>query len=271
MLVTHFLGEDMKKLAIVGAALTFAGTAYAADMPLKAPAPYVPVDTWTGFYIGGDIGYLGSRDTTAWNPLPSPVAFGANAQTGSNRISGAMGGVHGGYDWQFATSWVAGIEGDFSAVAAGSGTGNQLWIANPGGTAIPGTFTSTNTNLESLATVRGRLGYLLTPNLMAYGTGGGAWGRVEYSAQATNGLAGAALYNAQTAFTTNSNGWVAGGGIEWLVSGHWMLRAEYLHYHLTNAQNVTVAGPVNFPAFPSNFTWTAMNVDVGRVGLAYKF
>jgi outer membrane immunogenic protein len=254
--------------------LIISQSAFAADMPLKAPEPYTPADTWTGFYIGGDIGYLGTRDTTAFNPLPSPAVNGVLPQTGANRISGAMGGVHGGYDWQFATSWVAGIEGDYSAVAAGSGTGNQTLLITATGLGAPGSFTSMSTNLESLATVRGRLGYLITPSLMAYGTGGGAWGRVEYSAQTNNGFPSpvtVALYNAQTSFNTNSNGWVAGGGLEWLVTGHWMLRAEYLRYHLSSAQNVTVPGPVNFPALPSNYTWSAMNVDVGRVGLAYKF
>ena len=52
--------------------------ALAADMAVKAPPPPVaaPTYSWTGFYIGGDIGGLQTSNTATWNPLPSPIAFG---------------------------------------------------------------------------------------------------------------------------------------------------------------------------------------------------
>jgi outer membrane immunogenic protein len=261
----------MKKFGIAAVALAFSGSAYAADMPLKAPAPYVPATTWTGFYIGGDVGVDRLHETGTWNPLPNPVAFVANGQSGSTGGTGAVGGFHAGYNWQFATSWVAGIEGDYTW-ASGGGSSSQPWV-NPGTgtvTAI-GSFTNMQSVVQSLSTARVRLGYLLMPNLLAYGTGGGAWGRIQDSASNSNGTAGPPNYNAPVALTTSSSGWAAGGGLEWMLDSHWLIRAEYLRYHLASAQNVVTAGPPGFPTFPSNYVWSASNIDVVRAGLSYKF
>ncbi len=104
---------------------------------------------------------------------------------------------------------------------------------------------------------------------MLYGTGGVAWANVEHSANTFNGFGATgnttvASYNAPVNFSTTSSGWVAGVGIEWLISNNnanifwnnWTLRTEWLHYHLGDAQNVTM-GALNFPANPSNYTWSA--------------
>jgi outer membrane immunogenic protein len=261
----------MRKFGIAAIALAFTGSAYAADMPIyvKAP-PYVPAATWTGFYIGADAGVARLHETGTWNPLPNPAAFGAFGQSGSTGGTGAVGGFHAGYNWQFATSWVAGIEGDYTW-ASGGGSSSQPWV-NPaaGAVILPGSFTNMQSALQSLSTARVRLGYLLMPNLLAYGTGGGAWGRIQDSASNSN-APNPAPYNAPVALTTSSSGWVAGGGLEWMLDSHWVIRAEYLRYHLASAQNVTTAGPPGFVAFPSNYVWSASNIDVGRVGLSYKF
>ncbi len=114
---------------------------------------------------------------------------------------------------------------------------------------------------------------------MLYGTGGIAWENVHYSANAFNGDAGGAgTYNANVDFTNTSGGWVAGVGIEWLISNNnanvfwnnWTLRTEWLHYQFNDTQNINGAS-VNFPAFPSNYTWSSEKVDVLRAALSYKF
>jgi opacity protein-like surface antigen len=110
-----------------------------------------------------------------WSPVPSSAAFGAFPAAGNTGGSSAIGGFQVGYNWQFAPTWVAGIEGDWSWANAGSSF-NQPWVVNPGGAAVSGSFTSMSSTLDWVSSLRARLGYLVLPNLMAYGTAGGAWG-----------------------------------------------------------------------------------------------
>jgi outer membrane immunogenic protein len=263
-------------VAVAALGLGVCNGALAADMPVRYVPP-APVATWTGFYASVDLGYARKTDSDAWNPLPSPAAFGTNAQTGSPQGTGFVGGFNFGYNYQFWSAWVAGIEGDIMWGAVGTNNAGP-WVT-PGGAVVAGSLTNFSTQLNWLSSVRGRLGWLWTPNLMIYGTGGAAWANVHYSANAFNGVTGgAASYNANVDFTNTSDGWVAGVGIEWLISNNnanvwwnnWTLRTEWLHYQLHDAQNVTAAS-VNFPAFPSNYTWSAEKIDVIRAALSYKF
>jgi outer membrane immunogenic protein len=252
-------------LLVVAAPISAAS---AADMPLKAPpAPPAPVATWTGFYIGADVGGTWFNDATTWNPLPSPVAFGAFPQTGTDRGSGLLGGVYAGYNYQIAPNWVVGVEGDWSGASA-KGNVTQPWIRDPAGTPLAGSFTSMSTKLDWLSSVRGRVGVLAAPSVLAYVTGGAAWGEFNYSASNANGLALA--YNAPVSFNKTQTGFVVGGGLEWMVAHNWLLRAEYLYYGFNNGPNET-GNSVNYPTFPSNYVWGRNNVNVARVGAAYKF
>src|SRR4051812_24020563 len=109
----------MKKIALALMAVTALGSqAFAADMAVKAP-PMVaaaPVMTWTGFYVGVNGG-------GAWMDGPSmtynDLAIGNTIQAyrpstvnPSSSTSGLVG-VHAGYNWQFAPTWVFGIEADW--------------------------------------------------------------------------------------------------------------------------------------------------------------
>src|ERR1700686_3193408 len=143
----------MKKLLLGTAAfIAFAAPAVAADMPArtytKAPAYTAPeaVYNWTGFYIGGNIG---------------------GAFAGNNSLEGSggrfMGGVQGGFDYQFATNWVIGAEAQYSWLAGNNNSG----VLFPAGTLV----TSKNNQLGS---VTGRLGYTWGPALF-YAKGGYAW------------------------------------------------------------------------------------------------
>src|SRR5258708_29942144 len=128
----------MKKLPLGAAALiAFAGPVFAADLP---PRPYTkaPVYTasevvynWTVFYIGGNIG---------------------GAFAGNNSLQGSggrfMGGVQGGFDYQFATNWVIGAEAQYDWLA----NNNNGGVLFPGGTRVTG-------NSNQLGSVTGRLGY----------------------------------------------------------------------------------------------------------------
>ena len=110
------------------------GNASAADLPVyKAPPPVAAPYSWTGFYVGGDIGALWTHSgagmweptTPTGNPL---IDFGEFANVGALHKDGEfVGGVHVGYNWQFAPTWVAGIEGDWSWTDA-KASFNQEWV-----------------------------------------------------------------------------------------------------------------------------------------------
>lgn len=267
-----FWGLPMKKAWLGTILLVTAlasGRADAADLSPMAsktsPLP-APVDSWTGFYVGGDIGGAWSSNTATFDPLPTPggIAFGIAAISGRNYGSGAIGGLHAGYNWQFAPTWVTGIEGDWSWSKAG-GSMSGPWVAIPPAVVFPPSFTTMSSRLDWVTSVRARFGYLVTPNLLAYATGGMAWAKTDYAATASG-----FLYFANTTFSQTQLGYTLGGGLEWAITTNWLLRAEYLFYNFGHAPNVVVAA-VGGSANPSGFSWTATNLSVLRGGLSYKF
>ena len=160
-----------------------------------------------------------------------------------------------------------GLEGDWSWANAG-GSFDQPWVFNPGGGAVPGSFTSMSSRLDWISSLRARLGYLILPNLMAYGTVGGAWGKIDYAA--SNFAPGAVPYGTGVAFSNTQGGWVAGGGLEWMIINNWLLRGEFLYYSLNDSPSVVVT-PVTHGALPSGYSWSNTNVSVVRAALSYKF
>jgi outer membrane immunogenic protein len=77
-------------------------------------------------------------------------------------------------------------------------------------------------------------------------------------------------YATSTAFSNTQGGWVAGGGLEWMMTNNWLLRGEYLYYSLNNSPSA-VAGAGNYPGRPSGYSWSSTNVSVARAALSYKF
>jgi outer membrane immunogenic protein len=262
------MGDAMNKLLL--SALAFGALvmpAAAADMAPYFKGPVIaPAWSWTGFYGGGDVGGAFTTSTATWNPLPSPGVFGAFPATANVGGSGFAGGFFAGYNYQFASNFVAGIEGDWTGMRAG-GAFNQSWAAVPGFFAA-GATTSMSSEVEWAASLRGRLGYVIWPNLMAYGTGGAAWGKIQYGASSLFPLTG---YAAGAAFTNTSSGWVAGGGLEWapFTGFGLLLRAEYLYYDFSSAAAAVSTPPGGF--LPSGYAWSATKMSVARFGMAYKF
>jgi outer membrane immunogenic protein len=90
-------------------------------------------------------------------------------------IGGGFGGFQAGYNWQ-SNRWLAGVEADFDwAAIKGNGTSNFTLEV------FPANYQATE-NIKWFGTVRARLGWLPTDNLLLYGTGGLAYGRVEAGA-----------------------------------------------------------------------------------------
>ena len=139
----------------------------------------------------------------------------------------------------------------------------------------PTTATRTSIDVNWISSVRGRVGVLVSPTLLAYATGGFAWGDVDYFARANNEpdiINPDAIYIARTSFSKRVGGYAVGGGLEWAFTRNWLLRSEYLYEHLnTGRSTVAAASFGNFPNRPSRFRWSDTDVHTIRGGVSYKF
>jgi outer membrane immunogenic protein len=268
----------MRTFWVALGSIALASSAMAADLPVKAPALLraAPVQTWTGFYVGGDMGGLWTHSGSgAWTPTQI-FNFGEFPNVGTlDNSGGFVGGVHAGYNWQFAPTWVAGIEGDWSWTNA-KASFNQPWVSTAIGLR-PDARASVSLSEDWLATVRGRIGYLVTPAALVYFTGGAAWAKFDYDGNSHNEPTHTPFL-AQSQFSETKPGYVLGGGLEYAFSPNWSARAEYLYYHFNTDAAVTVQDStgnfVNPPnaVGPTTFSWTGgTTINVVRAGVSYKF
>jgi outer membrane immunogenic protein len=257
--------------------------AWAADLPLKAPVAPVPLQTWTGFYAGlhAGWGWNSTDPVTASSSSPGtglPAGAFFNPLTFNGNGNGPLGGAQIGANWQFAPTWLIGFEGDMS----GTGIRQSQTLATSssgfGGPPVAGIGTATmSENIDWLASVRGRFGYIWGPGLI-YVTGGAAWARFRDNANATTSVVGPGCCAFPAAFNTMLTGWTIGGGYEALLNAHWLLRAEYLFYNFAGGVSGTVLpGTTTTPGTCNGFTclatyaWGRSNVNVVRLGVGYKF
>jgi outer membrane immunogenic protein len=198
----------------------------------------------------------------------------------SLRNSGFIGGGQVGYNLQFANSWLVGIEADIQGTGARSSAGAIRIVPVAG---VPPSILQVQSNIsvnnavDYLGTVRGRLGFLVTPALLIYGDGGFAYGGVHEGVGivATGPPTGEGTSLAFGSFTNTRPGWTAGGGLEWMVSPNWSVKAEYLYYDLGRL-TFGAGGLTHFSAGPALFTdlpvaSTRFDGHIVRVGLNYHF
>ncbi|MDI1266334.1 MAG: porin family protein [bacterium] len=228
------------------AAVAATSVASAADMApryTKAPAAVVEVWNWTGFYIGGNVGYSwgrGSSDVSYFNSVTGlPIAAPAGSILGgSYDMNGAIAGGQVGYNWQ-SGNWVFGLEADAqwsdekgrgvyncAATLAGGPCLPALTFLPPGAT---GTGLTLDQHLEWFGTVRGRVGILATPKVLFYGTGGLAYGSIKTTG-ALSGFNGNGV--AVTSVGSSSDirfGWTVGAGVEGKINRNWSAKLEYLY------------------------------------------
>jgi outer membrane immunogenic protein len=254
----------MRKLLLGSVALVAlaVGPAMAADMrpaPVYTKAPIMePSYNWTGLYIGGHVGGgWGTSQSTTNTEFPASIAYPIGTSFSQNNETGGLGGVQGGFNYQFS-NWVIGVEGDYSWANV---TGNET-TQSPVFAAVSET---TTTKLSNLALATGRLGYAWS-NWLFYVKGGGAWGNYSSS---SNVLIGGAL-TATTSSSATRNGWTFGGGIEWGLWNALSAKVEYNHIDFGTA-TVTVVGLTGNIAGQSALRNTSATVDVVKVGLNYRF
>ena len=247
----------------------------------------------------------------------------ANSGTAKVSQSGFIGGGQIGYNYRWGSAFLAGLEADIqgtgvrgSGVYAGAFQDSIQWNDGPGAhpcgptvncvlvrTAVGAGHVSANT--DWLGTVRGRLGYLVSPTVLVYGTGGLAYGGVSASAVHSgifqgsianlnppfagfNGVISLPTLPGSGHYSNTRVGWTAGGGLEWMFTPNWSLKAEALYYDLGKASvgssPVVAASPITVVVPPflavnagrpliANRPMTRVAYDgvVVRAGVSYHF
>jgi outer membrane immunogenic protein len=201
--------------------------------------------------------------------MSSSSAFAICRLTGSNSASASsvVGGAQLGYGWQRG-SFVYGLETDISAMDLRS---EMNTVLTPSVFCFATTATAnTNADVNWYGTFRGRIGWSSGPVLF-YGTGGLAYGRVELnsSLNASAFTLSASSLNGQT--SSVKTGWVAGGGIEYLLSPNVFLNLGYQYVDLgtTNLSNSS-GGPFPIIALTQSASAHAQ-FQIVTLGLSFKF
>lgn len=222
----------MKRILSTGAfvaGVMLAPSAMAADLPAISSEPAVyspaPVFTWDGFYVGANVGYGWGRGRLT-----------NGAVTGTGNYDGFLGGLQAGYNVQFSSNLVVGLETDMQL----SGVDHNEDV---------GPF-STNAKIDWFGTTRARLGYA-AGRFMPYITGGVAYGHHKFKVS----LAGTQIASE----SKNQVGWTLGAGVEAALTQHVSMKAEYLYVDF------------NRKTYPAAGFRADENMHVGRIGLNYRF
>ena len=250
----------MRKLLLAHAAalaVTMVGPAVAADMPLAAAAPFAARFSWTGCYLGGHLGGgFARKDITDPVQLVQDSFLGAGSTTGITTASPAPRGVviggQIGCDYQFAPSWLVGIEGAASGSTMKGSTTVGLPLGSPDTALV-------QAKTDFLTSVTARVGYALD-NVLLYAKSGVALAADRYDV--TGSFAG-------TPFgfegLENRIGWTAGGGVEWAFSQHWSASIEYDYYQFGHRM-IAMSDPTN--VFLGNVD-VRQNIQVVKAGLNF--
>lgn len=187
-----------------------------------------PAPSWTGFYAGGAVGPGIGSTKVKLADFPGTTMDGVG-------VAGIVPAALVGYNYRFAQRAVVGIESETA----------------------PGVST-TDIDLKPTIAVRGRLGYLLTPSTMAYGTAG--W--------VTTGIKTTTLVgNIVTIPSQRVNALQVGGGIETALTEHWLVRIAYQYASARSLDHIVVnvagGGSTTAQAHPQ---W-----QYGELGAVYLF
>ncbi len=222
---------------------------YKASPAVEAPMPW----TWTGFYIGADLGAgMGTKELFHVATSPADIAASGTSD-GSGSVIGFLGGAQAGYNYQI--NWVVvGVEGDFSwsdvsgSFACFSGPGSVSFVSHNSCTA----------NAPWLASLTGRIGGTVDRALL-YVKGGAAWVHDDYSERL-----GCDGFTTSTGSETRT-GWTVGCGIEYAFTRNLSGKIEF-DYMDFGTRTVTFAGPVD--TFGEDIREKIQTV---KAGLNYKF
>jgi outer membrane immunogenic protein len=271
-------------LAGLAAAMGLAGhSAVAAELLGGAPpavnAP-VALPDWSGFYLGAGLGNRSTDSewtTTRLGEGPSATAPFTTGNPASFDLSGSRTSVFLGHNWQ-VSRWVLGVEADL-----GWGDAEERRIGIPGSLAAFGPTLADTASVKTGwdASLRARVGYLASPNLLLYATAGPSWTRSEVSAACAGPLAPVSVCpfvlfpgvgvigNRSQSASEILAGWTAGGGLEWRLARNWLLRGEYRYSEYESA-DFTFFGTTGINTEQVGFE-IDQQAHTASIGLSYLF
>jgi outer membrane immunogenic protein len=275
------LGTAMKRLAIalsavIGLSVGAVQSASAADLPMKAP-PMVaaPVFDWTGFYAGASLG--GRWSDATWTtsaiggPDPGPNPFDpadpATNPRGFNSSTVRVGGYLG-YNWQVTSQWLVGVEGDLAW-----GNSKRTLAGYVPGTPVGAINDSSFVKEGWDASIRGRIGFLVAPTWLVYGTGGVAFQDLQVGAGCSGAGNNPATWCSigtprNEAASSTRTGWTIGGGVETMLARNWLARVEYRYSDFGTFTHTFFATPATGDAVISG---VSLKTQMVLFGAAYKF
>jgi len=244
-------------------------------LPVKALATKTPAApaSWSGLYAGLDIGLRASRtDATTTGPF-SDLTLASPADANSQPINGTAfrGSPYLGWNWQVAPKWVVGLESDFGfADHTNSLQGIGFSPGVPPFTGSDGNSFAVRTTWD--ASMRGRLGFLVTPATLVYTTAGAVWQHFDAVSTCGNNGGSPGCSGLLPLVVTNSAtkaGWTAGLGEETMLSGNWFARAAYRYADL-GTSSFTIARNNPGASISTDFD-VALRTHTVTFGIAYKF
>ena len=238
--------------------------------------------SWDGLYLGANAGYVwgGSNNldpgasgvqTGLFLDGPSQLAaqLAGLAPLGLNS-KGSLGGGQIGYDWQVGTL-VWGIETDFDGAHI---SGSATRVSNNPVIGFPPlsvqTLVSGSQSLDTLGTLRGRIGWTPINRNLFYATGGLAYGHVSTSTSTSQiEFLGDTFTSSSGTGAKTLSGWTIGGGWEWALAANWSIKTEYLYYDLETLHYA--ASPILGIAFAGPpFTLTTFNPSTDFKGSIFR-
>ncbi len=247
-------------LASAGA-MAFAGSvALAADLPISPPPPPAPVFTWTGIYLGGQIGFAWGNGGVGTFAAAGPSDVFTASFDGS--AQGVIGGAHVGYNYQI-NQWVLGLEGSVD------GTSLEKTVTGIGSDFFGNTDAlSFSTRSGIQGSIRARAGFAWD-RLLIYATGGVAFAGFDSGITDVGGFITNGFQDATANFSNTRVGWTAGGGIEYAMTNSWSVRVEYRYSGFGNIMNAPFAGLVAPGVIATSRR--QLNENQLQGGLSYKF
>lgn len=261
-----------KVLLSTVAIVAVSASAFAADLPSRrAPPvyvpPVVPLFSWTGFYVGGDVGYAFGRDSV--RQVAAPLGAGPDVFYNTGTPNGTSGGAHIGYNFSTQSLPVLGqLAGGFSSLPFIGGFGGAGGVVGVEGDVQGTDYRSAQTFGAAVFTTRnqingsarGRIG-IAVDRALFFATGGAAF------AQFQNTYAFPTFAGGYQNLTHTRIGWTVGGGMEYAITTQFSLRAEYRYTdygRYTDVPTFNVAAPAS--TFSHHDT-----VQRVTVGFSYKF
>lgn len=267
-------------LGVLLACATSVGAAHAADFggptydgSLKDGPALVSQPSWTGLYVGGHVGWAtGEWDLNLSAPDSWPVYYKSEFVPAHRSIEDDswLGGIQVGFNRQHG-SLVWGLEADVSWTDIDAG---GTFTDKTNGPCAPNSCTKWGvaTSMDVFGTVRGRLGFLVSPQLLIFGTGGLAWGQADIKVAANHNGPDFATPGARVSGDSNHIGWTIGGGAEWMFAPNWTLKADYLYVDLGEEKYVPTGTDKPNSTTPWNEIIPAdLDFHTVRLGVNYKF